>query len=158
MRSAALSIITNHTLFCWSYECNIQSEAFWFISVQSCAHSLTEFWWICICKFSHQYGWAILQILVSIRYRVNTGLYLNTFHLKKHTFKWPTTLWKLTITNVDMTNNIHLNTWIFFAFLKVLCRQRSPEHESNAQFHVNHFPPMEKSYKEKNVALCNNVA
>ncbi len=29
----------------------------------------------------------------------------------------------------------------------------SPEHESNAQFHVKYFPPIEKSYKNINVAV-----
>ncbi len=45
---------------------------------------------------------------------------------------------------VDMTNIIHLKAkWISFAFLKGLCRQRSPEYDSNAQFHVKYFPPIE---------------
>ncbi len=47
-----------------------------------------------------------------------------------------------------MTNiSLYKAMWILFAFLKGLCRQRSPEHESNAQFHVKYFPPIEKSYK-----------
>ncbi len=48
-------IITNHTRFCWPYECNDQSEAFRWVTAETLcfvrgARSLTEFYG----EFSHQ--------------------------------------------------------------------------------------------------------
>ncbi len=46
----ALSIIANHTWFCWAYECNDQSEAFRWVRWVQGVPSLTEF----PGEFSHQ--------------------------------------------------------------------------------------------------------
>ncbi len=48
---------------------------------------------------------------------------------------------KINNTNVDMTNSIFTLKLHGYCFLKGL---RSPEHESNAQFHVKYFPPYRK--------------
>ncbi len=43
----ALRIITNHTRFCWAYECKDQSEAFRWVIAETLTRWLnTSFWWI----------------------------------------------------------------------------------------------------------------